>query len=272
MTGVIHKTLAFLRRDFFIATSYKFQFLFQLASGLFIVATFYFVSRMIGPGVASAFLKPYKTDYFSFIIVGLAASGFLFTGLAGLSERVRTAMTEGSLEMMFASPTRPVLILVMPCLWSFVFETLRAYVVIVLAVFLFGFDVTRTNFLSLTVVAVLTVLAYSAFGIVAAALIIIFKRGDPINWAFAHASTLLGGAYFPVEMLPAWILPVTKVLPMTYAYRGLRMTMLARAGLPEVLPEVAVLAVFAAIGLPLALVALNLAVRQAKRDGSLGSF
>ncbi len=116
MTDLAGKAVAFLRRDFFIATSYKFQLLFQLASGLFVVATVYFVSKLTGSNAAANFLKPYKTDYFSFAMVGLAASGFLFAGLSGFTERLRTAMTEGSLEMMFASSTRPVLILVMPCL------------------------------------------------------------------------------------------------------------------------------------------------------------
>jgi ABC-2 type transport system permease protein len=118
----------------------------------------------------------------------------------------------------------------------------------------------------------LTLLTYSVFGVLAASIVIVLKRGDPINWFFAQFSTFVAGAYFPVDLFPAWIQRIADFLPMTYAYRGMRMTLLTGAGIREVGVDILVLAVFVIVGLPLAAIACNGAVTRAKRDGSLGSF
>ena len=100
----------------------------------------------------------------------------------------------------------------------------------------------------------------------------IVKRGDPINWAFANASALVAGAFFPVDLLPAWLERIAQLLPMTYSYHGMRMTLLGGAGLSAVRIDLAVLAGFSVVGLPLAGWMCAIAVAKAKKDGSLGSF
>jgi ABC-2 type transport system permease protein len=58
----------------------------------------------------------------------------------------------------------------------------------------------------------------------------------------------------------------------TYALDGMRKSLLASASFAEVLPDVAALAAFDAVLLPLSLVAFRLAVRKAKRDGTLSHY
>jgi ABC-2 type transport system permease protein len=65
---------------------------------------------------------------------------------------------------------------------------------------------------------------------------------------------------------------VSSLLPVTYALNGMRRSLLAPAGFASLLPDVAALAAFNALLLPLSLVAFRAAIRKAKRDGTLTHY
>jgi len=272
MSNFLQLAYAFVRRDFFTATSYKFNFIFQLTAGFFIVAFFYFLSLLMDSETSRKLMLRFQSDYFSFVLIGVAATGLLQTGLSGFAERLRTGMTEGSLEMTFSCPVRPIWILVLPCVWAFFFEALKAIVVVAMGVVVFGANLSNANFWWAAVVVLFTITSFSVFGLLSASVIMVLKRGDPINVAFTAASSLIAGAYFPVELLPSWLGGVAKALPMPYAYDALRKTLLSGGGLSDIRMDLAVLAGFSLIGLPLAIGAAQYAIGKAKRDGTLGVF
>ena len=76
--------------------------------------------------------------------------------------------------------------------------------------------------------------------------------------------------FFPVELLPPALQVAALALPITHSLEALRATLLAGAGLSQVAPQVAVLAVFALVGLPLAMMFFGAAVQWGKRTGTLG--
>lgn len=271
MQTLLNRTWAFIRRDFQIETSYRFHLLLQVTSGFFIVVLFYFIAKLISPDSSHQFLQQYEADYFSFVLIGVAAGGLLYMGLSGFTDRLRNAMSEGALEMMFACPTLPILIIILPSVWGFFFEAFKAILIVLFGVF-FGADLGQINLIGALVVLFFTITSYSVFGLLSASIIMVLKRGDPVNSAFSAASTLISGAYFPVELLPSWLGAIAKILPMTYAFHGLRMTILAGESLMNLKTELTVLVLFSVIGLPIAIKATELAIRRAKRDGSLGIF
>jgi ABC-2 type transport system permease protein len=268
---LVDRLRAFVRRDCRVAISYRFEFVFRLATGFFIVATFYFVSKLIGPR-ANAALAQYNTDYFSFVLVGIAASNLLNAGLTAFAAQLRGTMVEGTLEAMFATPTRPSWILMMPCLWAFFFEAVRASVLIFCGVVIFGAHLSTANLSLCLCSVILAVSAYSVFGLLSAAIILVVKRGEPINWAFAHASAFVAGAFFPVELFPSWLEHIARILPTTYAFHSLRMSLLTSCDWSSVAQDFLVLGGFTLIGLPLAIYACHLAIEKVKVDGTLSSF
>jgi ABC-2 type transport system permease protein len=119
---------------------------------------------------------------------------------------------------------------------------------------------------------VLTVVALSSIGILSASFIMVFKRGNPINFLIGSLSTLLSGVYYPVTVLPAWLQVAARFFPLTYSLEAMRRAVLTGAPLSALLREVLLLAAFAILLLPLGLLAFRYAVRQARRDGSLAQF
>ncbi len=272
MTGFFAILAAFLRREFRIATSYKFQFVFQLVNSFFAVAIFYFLSQLMGEKAAAAIGQKYDVGYFAFILVGVAGTTFVETAMSGFTVRLRQTMTEGSLEAMFATGVRPLYILAMPSVWSFLFDGARALGILMVGAWIFGADLSHANWLSWTVVVLAAAAAYSVFGLLSLVFIMTLKRGDPVTWAVTQATAVVGGAYFPLSLLPDWLETAARLLPMTYAFEAMRGALLAGAPVGALQRELITLVAFAVVGLPIAVWLCHRAVDRAKRDGSLGTF
>ena len=59
--------------------------------------------------------------------------------------------------------------------------------------------------------------------------------------------SLLGGCWYPLELFPALVQNIVKILPTTWAMQGLLDLILRNGGLMQILPEAGVLLGFAAI-------------------------
>lgn len=70
--------------------------------------------------------------------------------------------------------------------------------------FVFGVNLGNGNYLGVLVVLILTIVAFSGLGIMAASFIMVTKRGDPVTTLVGGVGLLLGGVYYPVELLPSW--------------------------------------------------------------------
>jgi ABC-2 type transport system permease protein len=261
---------AFLRRDFREAVTYKFSFISSVTGILLSSATFYFVAKLVPRGSPS--LGPFGGDYFSFAVVGVAFAGLLGMFQEGLSAVVRSAQLSGTLEALLVTPVPVPTILFGSSLYSLIFQVVRTVLHLAVAAVFFGLALGRVNVAGVLAVGLLTVLCFLSVGVLSASFILVYKTGNPFSWIMGTVSGLLGGVVFPVSLLPPWIRWISSLLPVTYALDGMRKSLLTSAPFADVLPDVAALAVFVAVLLPLSLVVFRLAVRKAKRDGTLSHY
>jgi ABC-2 type transport system permease protein len=259
---------AFLKRDLSQALSYRLSFLMQLGGIFLSVASFYFLSRLFGSALVPQ-LQQYGGDYFSFVLIGIAFSGYLGLSLSNFSQSIREGQTMGTLEIMLLSPTRLSSILFASSLWSYCFTTLTVVIYLVIGSIIFGFDVSHANFITAIVVLILSIASFSGIGILSAAVVLVIKKGDPVTWLFGGVSNLLAGVYYPITVLPAWLTPLSHVLPMTYALDAMRLAMLKGASLFEVRTDILVLLGFSLVLTPLAFLVFRKALKRAKIEGSL---
>ena len=270
MTLLPGRLFAFLRRDLREALTYKFSFVSSFVGILLSSATFYFVAKLVPPGTPS--LGPFGGDYFSFAVVGVAFSSLLGMFQEGLSSVVRSAQVSGTLEALLVTPASIPTVLFGSSLYSLILQVFRTALHLGVALAFFGMTLGRVNVPGVLYVGILTVLCFLGVGILSASFILVYKTGNPFGWVLGTVSGLLGGVVFPVALLPPWIRWVSSLLPVTYALDGMRKCLLASAGFAEVVPDIAALAVFNIILLPASLLAFRLAVRKAKRDGTLSHF
>jgi len=267
----LRKAWAFFQKDLLSESSYRLSFVMQLGGILFSALTLYFLSRLFGQ-TKLPFLEPYGGSYFAFVLIGVAFGGYLQVALNSFASCVREAQTLGTLEALLVTQTSIAEIILFSSIFSFVVTSLRVLTFILVGILLLGVDLGRANYVSALTMLVLTIAAFSMIGILSASFIMVFKRGNPMNWLFVSLSWLVGGVFYPVAVLPEWLQKVAHVLPLTYALEGMRMALLQGHGLVQLSGCIVPLLLFTAAGLPLSLLAFGAAVRRAKMHGSLAHY
>ena len=260
--------LAFIKRDLSRDLSYRLSFVMQLGGIFFNIAIFYFMARLFGSAVAPQ-LETYGGDYFSFVLIGLAFTGFMGLSLSNFAESIREGQVMGTLEMMLLSPTHLSSILISSSLWAYIQTFFRVIIYLVVGVLVFGANLNNSNYGAALLILVLSILSFSGIGILSAAVVLLVKKGDPVAWILGSASSLLSGVYYPVSVLPAWLEPFSKVLPLTYALDSIRMAMLQGSSLGELKNDIFVLVGFVIVLTPLSFLVFRAALKRAKKEGSL---
>ncbi len=271
LPATLNRVLAFIRRDLRIQVTYRLSTLLQLLGVLMSVAAFYFMALLLGPA-ASPYLSEYGGNYFAFVLIGIAFGGYQAVGLYAFSEAIRSGQIQGTLEAILVTPTRLEMFLATSVLWSFLLASAQVVLYLGIGVALFGAPLGPAHVGTALLVLVLSLLAFSGLGILSAAFTLVTKRGDPVNFVLGGLATLLSGVYYPVDILPVWLRPVSYLLPMTHALRAMRLALLQGAGPAQVGRELFLLGLFASVSLPAGVLAFHRALRRARAEGTLTQF
>ncbi len=268
MVTLLQKLWAFLKRDFLEEASYKFSFVSSFVGIFFSSATFFFISKLISPNSALV-LDSYGGDYFSFVIIGIAFSGLLAIFQGRLPAIIRQAQVTGTLEAILVSRTSIPVVLFGSSLYYFLFSVATTFFHIVLAVVVFGMRIEKINWPGAVLTFIFTAVCFLSIGILSACFTLVYKKGNPFSWIYGSVSGLLGGVFFPINILPAWIKWISYLLPITYSLEGLRKSIITSSDFSEIFPNIIALFVFALIFFPLSLCLFRLALKKAKKDGTL---
>jgi ABC-2 type transport system permease protein len=267
----MRKLALMFRRDLTVARSYRFAFLIEMFQALFGSASFYFLSRFVQSPALQKSLPP-GTSYFSFALVGIAFFDYLSVALSTFDSSLQEARQNGTLENLLVTQTSLPVILAGSSIYPFAWMSLHTAIYLGWGAILFGFPLQGANWLGALIVLAASVLAFSGLGILSASYLLIFKRGNPVNWAILGLSTVVGGMMYPISVLPKWLQYVARLTPVTYSLEGMRAAILSHATLIELLPSTAGLLLFAAILLPTSFAIFSWALRRAKITGTLTHF
>lgn len=145
---------------------------------------------------------------------------------------------------------------------GFTFELLRflieasIYLILGLIVFRVSFS-PSANYIAALLVIILGFLASLTLGLLLANTFWLFLyREDvhinPFTWLVTTAANVVGGAYFPIEVLPSWLRPLSYLLPHTYVFSGVRKALLLGVPLGGISEELTILSLYALL-LPVAI-------------------
>jgi ABC-2 type transport system permease protein len=81
--------------------------------------------------------------------------------------------------------------------------------------------------------------------------------------------TLLGGAVFPIAVLPGWLQWLGRLMPIRFAYDGVRAALFSGSGWGL---DAVVLLGFGAVGAPLGMMLFGRALAHAKRVGTISEY
>lgn len=268
MIRTLRDLLVFFQRDIRIATTYRSPFVFEIIEALFGAAMFYYVARFVDSPQLRAAL-PQGSSYFAYSLVGFVFFDYLHAALDSFDRSLEEARDSGTLEPLLVTQVSLPIILIGSAIYPFVVTTVRIAIYLAWGAVLFGFPLRTANWLSVALVLLATLLAFSGLGIFSAAYLLLFKKGNPAKWFFLGVSSVVGGMLFPVSILPDWLQLVAHLNPVTYALDAMRASLLDGANFPRIAGLLLVLLLFAALLLPSSMLAFSWVLRRTKITGTL---
>lgn len=268
MRGILRTMLAFALRDWRIRCQYRMGFLITVGQIVFTMAMFFFVAQLVDLDRAAS-LRAYGGDYFPFVVLGLVGSQYLSASLSAIGGTLRDEQLQGTLEAMLTSPTPSWVLLLGGSAFELAWATVEAGLYLGIGRLLFGLELSRMNLAAALVLVVFAMAALSSPGVLAASGVLLFRGMDPFNWVLGGMMKLVGGAYFPVALLPAGLQALAKCFPLTYALEGLRQAVLMGRPLEELWDVCLTLGAFAIVLWPLALFGFSWTLRRLKTTGAL---
>jgi ABC-2 type transport system permease protein len=268
MVRDLARILAIARRDLYIEGSYRLRYFNRLIEVAITGAVVYQLSKLI---VDAPQLARYDGGYFEFALVGLAVMTVARLGISTFNSNIVREQTQGTLEVLMATPTRVAVLLA----GSFVFPLALTAIDLVLysvGIVAFGDGVRPIGLLYTAPLLALTLASFCAFGVMGAALVVLTKRGDPLTGPITALTSILSGAVFPVSTFPLVLRILARVFPAYYGIHGLREALLTDSGWRHIVPDIAVLAAFDIVLLPLSVALFTRSLAVARRTGTLSNF
>ena len=258
-------------RDLLSATSYRLGFVLQFVAPLFMIISFFFLSKLLGQARLPG-LDRYGGDYFSFALVGMVFATYTGIFLSAVVTTIRQGQANGTLEIILTTRTSLATYLVGSSLYALLQSAILLTVFIALGVGVLGARFPGGNFLVGGLILLLSMAVMLGLGIISGSIVLVYKQGDPLSLVVNSGAFLLSGVVYPISVLPGWLQSGSWLLPHTYALESLRLTLLQGASLAQVAWPLSILALFAAGLLPLGWLLFRRAVRRARTEGSFAYY
>ncbi len=211
---VLTSAVAFVKRELATYASYRAKLALGLASLVLSLVTFSFVGRVVA-GAGSGFVTQYGMSYSSFAVVGIFVHSLAVSGLHSFRSAVRREQLQGTLELLLTTRLPSPVLVVLAGAGELAITVLGGAALMAGGAALVGLDLRLSP--SLAGALVLYLLVMCGVGLASAGVIMVSKEGEPVSWAVSGAAGLLGGVYFPVDMLPGWLQAGARALPTTHA-------------------------------------------------------
>ncbi len=170
------------------------------------------------------------------LVVGALQWNFLSVLYNEIAMSVGYERWEGTLEYTFMAPVSRMVHLAgisLYSLWNSIVQT----IIVLLGLMLFtDLNLAGANLFGVGVVLLVSTLAFVGLGLMAAALPVMSpERGAEATHIFQGLLLLVSGVYYPIEVLPAWLQPLSWISPATYSLAACRK--LVGVGSPASTPE-----------------------------------
>ena len=263
--------VAFARREGRTAAGYRISVLFRAVAFSLSLLTLAFLARLVG-ATSNPHLAAYGGNYQAFAVIGLIVMDLQQVGVTNLSQRVRMAQVLGLFEAELATPVPAWIVLGVGPVYEFLMAILRVGAYVVIARLVFGVRFPHTSVASLAITAPLLLAAFGGLGLLSGAVTMLVRRTNPVAALLGGASLLLSGVAYPVSVLPAALRWLGQLLPLTHALAATRGALLVGASPAALAQPLLALAGFAVVLVPSGALLFRLALRHARRDGSLTHF
>lgn len=184
--------------------------------------------QMILWGFISQFMvtnSSWVAQAFGVLIAAVILWDVLFRGQLGVSVSFLEEVWSRNLASLFVSPLRPYELIVSLSLMSLIRTLIGVVPAAFLAILLYKYSIFELGLPLLGFFTNLLVMGWAA-GLMIAALIMRYGlAAESLAWIAVFALAPLSGVYYPIGVLPGWLQPVSRALPSSHVFEGMRAVM-----------------------------------------------
>jgi ABC-2 type transport system permease protein len=265
------KVPAFLRRDLLTLMSYRAAFVGDLLAIAVQAVMFGFVAELVDPSALPTY-NGVETGYFEFVMVGVVIATVGGLLLQKVSMAIRQEQMIGTLEALLVTPTAPTTVQAGSAAFDLLFVPVRMAALLLAVALTLGLDFEPSGVLPSLVLLMCFVPFVWGLGLVAAAVIVTFRRGGGVVGIAMSILGLASGAFFPLTLLPGWIQTVAEANPVAIAMEGTREALIGGSGWDGIGAAVMVLLPLGAVALFAGVAAFRAALTREHRNGTLGLY
>ncbi len=270
MERVLRPMWAFVFRDFHLTRRYM---------SWVLVFVFYAMVNSATIALIGVAAKDYQLTLN--LVLGVLLWSFLSAMFNEIANSISYERWEGTLEYTFMAPVSRLQHLTGVSLFAVIYSILRTVLILGGLLLFIPMQLDGANLFGILVVLVVGSLAFMGLGLMAAVLPVMSpEHGSQATNIVQGVLLLVSGVYYPVEVLPFWVQPLSVISPATYALSASRKllgvtapgsteTHLNGASLASVLPELGILVLMGIILIPIGLFVFHQAEAWAKRTGKL---
>jgi ABC-2 type transport system permease protein len=258
---------ALVRRDWQVRRSYRAAFVMDFVVAVMDLVVYYFIAKTF-TGATTASLQSAPT-YFAFALVGIAVTLVINSTTIGLALRVREEQLTGTLEALVAQPISAIQLAIGMCGFPMLFATARVVVYLLVGGVFLGVDFSHASWLGFVVMIAAMGFALSSIGVMSGAVVMVIKRGETFTGLVIFTLGLIGGAFFPISVLPDWLEPIGKLVPTRFAFDGLREALYKGVGWEN---DALILFAFGLVLFPASTWLFAKALNWARSRGSLSQY
>ena len=171
---------------------------------------------------------------------------WVFIPLLGISAMFAYERQQGTLRRILTTPTSKATYLLGTISGQVLMALVQMTLLVLFGIFAMNLQWGRDP-LALFIILASSALAAAAIGTTMGTFIKSESQASGLSIMAGMVMALMGGCWYPLELFPATVQNIVKILPTTWAMQGLLDLVLRGRGLVDILPEAGVLLGFAAV-------------------------
>lgn len=192
-----------------------------------------------------------NVSFIDFFVPGILAMAIMNSGVIGLGTAFVIYRERGILRRIKVTPFPLTSFIIARVLTQLIVAVAQAVILVGMAMLMFGLNL-RGNILLILLVIVLGALAFLSIGFAIAG----FAKNVESAASYANLITFpmlfLSGVFFSLDAAPAWLQPITRVLPLRYLVDALREPMTRGRGIDTIWIDMLVLLGTFVVGMTIA--------------------
>jgi ABC-2 type transport system permease protein len=198
-------------------------------------------------------VREYRT--IDFILPGQLGFSLLSAGVFGVAFLFYSLRQQLVLKRFYATPIKRGYILLGEGVSRLLFQLLTAIIIIAIGYYAFQFTLVNgwITFIEIMILSFIALLVFMGFGFIISGLAKTESLIPPLANIVTLPQFLLAGTFFPIDVFPGWLQPISRALPLTYFNDAMRLIAFEGAHLNDCWVQILVLFGWGAIAYGIAI-------------------